>query len=1247
LALLPLLAGALHAAEDRVAGPLDLNRTVILRGQVHPLAQARFDQGPVDPAMPLDRITVLLRPAAELDAFLAELHTPGSANYRKFVTPEQFGERFGAGPGDLAKVRAWLESQGLKVEEVARGRHWMAVSGTAAAAGRAFHTEFHHYLVEGKRHFANATEPSVPAALSGLVSGIHGLHDFRLKPLVLPSLDTAAPQYSLGSSHYLAPGDFATIFDVNPLYAAGIDGGGQTIAVAGQTAINLSDIATFRKQFGLPTNTPQLVLVGKSPGNLGGGDLVEADLDIEWSGAVARNASIIFVYSGDVFTSAFYAVDQNLAPVLTFSYGGCEQANPVSYRSVAQQADAEGITWLVASGDWGPATCDADYGSATPESSLGPTVSFPADFPEVTAVGGTTLVDSGGSYWASTNSSTGGSALSYIPETVWNDSAARNSFSASGGGASLMFTQPVWQTGPGVPADGARHVPDVAFPASPDHVGYQVETGGGSGVVGGTSVGAPVFAGVVALLNQYLTSKKVLAQPGLGNINPDLYRLAQSTTGIFHDITTGDNRVPCAQASPACVDREVGFAAGPGYDQATGWGSVDANNLATQWSTASATTTSLTATPSSAALADTVQLSATVTGGGAAPSGTVAFLAGDALLGSATLTASGTTSSASFSTTGLLIAGGGGTVSALYSGNAVYDGSGGSAAVAIKPPGKGSLVVPAISPNPVTQTDDASGAAWVYTVKLTEMAGVGTTLTGFSIDGASYAASISSFFGTSKIAANGSLSVTLQSTSLAPPVNRIFTFSGLDPDGAAWSQSITVPFVGPASPQLFPQISLSSTPGTVVENPQAAACPFAQQLTVQEQAGFSVVLNRFNAGGTDLSSSISQIFGTNRLAPWGTLQGAFCSTQLTPPASQTFTLTGTTVDGSVTAATTASFAGPAANPAGFVAFLNAGGITIPVTDNAPSGTANLALPFTGGNPQWNVSVLPVNGGTSWLTVSPLSGTGQVQVSLAAAGSGLSHGVYQALLVIQSANALPQYLTVPVALVVGASTTTSIAGAANNGSNAVSFAPGEQIAVYGTQLAPPQTSVVASRIPLPHTAAGVSATVNGVTAPFYYVSPGQIDLQIPYETAAGPAILAVNNNGQVAAFPLTIASTAPGMYGIWNPSGLPATTAQPGAVLVAYTTGEGDVTPSLATGATPSSATPVGALPKPRQAVSVSVGGVAASTLFVGIPTGLAGVTQINFTVPANAPLGKQPVVVTVGGVASPPVNLTITASSGQ
>jgi uncharacterized protein (TIGR03437 family) len=154
----------------------------------------------------------------------------------------------------------------------------------------------------------------------------------------------------------------------------------------------------------------------------------------------------------------------------------------------------------------------------------------------------------------------------------------------------------------------------------------------------------------------------------------------------------------------------------------------------------------------------------------------------------------------------------------------------------------------------------------------------------------------------------------------------------------------------------------------------------------------------------------------------------------------------------------------------------------------------------------------------------------------------------------------------------------------------------------------------------------------------------LNIQIPYEVGAGPAVVAVNNGGKVAAFPFTVTMTAPGLYSsaIDNTTGQPVSTASSGAVLLLFMTGEGDITPFLATGATPSStiANP-SLLPKPRLPVAVTVGGVAATVSFAGIPSGLAGVTQIDVVVPAAAPKGEQNLVVTVGGVAAPPIKLTV------
>jgi subtilase family serine protease len=220
-------------------------------------------------------------------------------------------------------------------------------------------------------------------------------------------------------------------------------------------------------------------------------------------------------------TSVQYAIDQDLAPEVSVSYGSCEQETLSSdlsaFRSWAQQGNAQGITWFAASGDNGAADCDD-------QENPGLAVDAPGSIPEVTDVGGTEFVEGSGQYWSSTNNSTGASALSYISETTWNDSAEDGTPSASGGGASVVFAKPSWQTGPGVPANNARNVPDVALSASADHDGYYVYTGGSLQIYGGTSVPAPSFAGITVLLNQYLVSNGAQTGAGMGNLNPPFIR---------------------------------------------------------------------------------------------------------------------------------------------------------------------------------------------------------------------------------------------------------------------------------------------------------------------------------------------------------------------------------------------------------------------------------------------------------------------------------------------------------------------------------------------------------------------------------------------------------------------------------------------------------------------------------------------------------------------------------------------------
>lgn len=304
----------------------------------------------MDPAQALSHVTLFLNPAPGLEAFLARQQMPGSADYHRWLKPEEFAGRFGLSEHDIAALAGWLESKGLRVDDVARGCHWIAFSGSAGNMSRAFHTPIHRFRVDGAGHFANTATPSIPQAFEAVVSGLGGLDDLGPQSMSVP----AGPDYNTSTSHQLAPDDLAAIFDIEKLYQASIDGTGQTIAIAGQTDFDLSDIQAFRQRFGLPPIDPQKVLYGINPGKTG--DLTEADLDLEWAGAMAPNATVVFAFSKNVFLSAQYAIDRNLAPILSMSYGGCERYYSSGYmRGVWQQANAQGITVLASSGDAGAA----------------------------------------------------------------------------------------------------------------------------------------------------------------------------------------------------------------------------------------------------------------------------------------------------------------------------------------------------------------------------------------------------------------------------------------------------------------------------------------------------------------------------------------------------------------------------------------------------------------------------------------------------------------------------------------------------------------------------------------------------------------------------------------------------------------------------------------------------------------------------------------------------------------------------
>jgi len=1182
-----------------VVQPVDLNQTVSLRGQVPPAAQPQNDQGPVDPSFSIPYAFLLLKrtPAqqADLDQLLAEQQDRSSANYHRWLTPEQYAERFGLSGSDIAKITNWLASQGLQVHEIARGRHWVTFSGAGGDVSRAFHTEFHRYRVNGADQFSNATEPSIPAAFDGVIAGVHGFNDFRWKSHLLKPVH---PEMTAGSTHSLVPDDFARIYDLQPLYKAGIDGTGQTIGILGESSVDLTDIQAFRQQYNLPPKVPQSLLFGPDPGMTGA--LGEADLDLEWAGAIAPKATIVYVYAQDVYFAGAQAVDQNVAPVFSISFGQCEQEVVTDFETIAQQANAQGITLLVSSGDSGAAGCDLAFSGS--QAAKGKAVSFPASLPEVTAVGGTEFNEGNGTYWSKTNDANGGSALSYIPEKAWNDTPADNMIAATGGGASVLYQKPEWQAGPGVPNDSARDVPDVSLSASGDHDGYMIYSQGSLYPSGGTSAAAPSFAGILGLLNHYLSTKG--GQPGLGNINPELYHLAQRAPQAFHDITSGNNRVPCVQSTPNCSGGSLGYSAGAGYDPVTGLGSVDAYNLVTKWSAGATSSTSLTANPSNIGFeGGQAQLTATVTASSATPAGSVNFLALGRSLGNAALTSSTSgTASATISIDAGQLPIGTDTVAADYPGDSDLDGSGGSTTVTVAAPSTGSAVMASVDPPIVPRLPpDASGYEWFVGITLQEEAGVATTLTGFSIDGFSEDSRLQVFFPNTAIPANGSIFGSVASRGLITPVTRTFSFSGQDANGRKWSTQTTAQYV--SRELLVPQMKLTSAPSTLKQDPNGTpACQWKQELVVEEQSGFWVSLYSLTAGGNDISGQIQNIFGTTSLAPYGSLHGELCLDSGNAVGTSQYELDGFTEEGQmVTATMGAILLGATPGPATISATPSS--ITMSVANSSGTATSALTLNATGGNPSWSVSVFPTLT-TSWLFVNPRLGTAPLQINLKASAAGLSNGVYTAQVVIQSSAALPQHITVPVTLVVGASSKISIQGVSNAASAKLAFAPGMVMAVYGSGLAPAKTAQSAGILPLPINIAGVSVTVNGVTAPFYYAAPGQLNVQIPYETGAGPAVVGVNNNGQVAAFAFPVAMTGPGIFTDQSGMLVPKNSGPRGKTLVLFMTGEGDVYPPQATGTAPPYGIPLFFLPAPTLPVVVTVGGVETDTpAFIGIPYG--------------------------------------------
>jgi len=627
-----------NQARSMVTQPVNESQMVMRSGSTHPLARAEFDRGLAPDSLPMDNMMLGLKRTPEQDAALATLlreqQDPTSANYHKWITPQEFGARFGPSDHDVQAVTSWLQSHGFQSVEVSPSRTVIHFSGTAAQVHDAFRTAIHRYVVNNEEHWANSTEQQIPAALAGVVAGVGTLHNFapkrashsrgtftrtadgKVKPL--HPLFTFPVQGNCGevagNCFALGPEDIAIIYNVLPLWNAGIDGTGQTIAVVGDSNINMQDVTNFRKMFGLPAKNPTITIPTGSTDPGITPDEIESDLDVQWAGAIAKNATIDFVIAANtnstagVDAAAQFIVDNKLAPVLSESFGACEQDLGTVVNGMVNtrwmQGATEGITIVVSTGDNGSAGCDFDDPNIPTQQPAtgGLAVSGLASTPFNVAVGGTDFnqLTNATSFWSTNNLTTSqGSALGYIPETTWNDSCTNALFGQVGfsttpeancnntanlansigpiGGSGGISTcavltgsppkcssgnpRPTWQTGPGVPGGSTRLIPDVSLFAGDGLVGsfyiicqQDTNTNNTPCNLGSDKNGNSFFEGVggTSVSTQVMGAIfSLLVQKTGGNLGlptPTLYSLAAQ-----------QNAAACNTASPAssCIFNDV------------------------------------------------------------------------------------------------------------------------------------------------------------------------------------------------------------------------------------------------------------------------------------------------------------------------------------------------------------------------------------------------------------------------------------------------------------------------------------------------------------------------------------------------------------------------------------------------------------------------------------------------------------------------------------------------------------------
>jgi hypothetical protein len=643
-----------QAPQPLITQPIIESQLVTLKGNTHPLAQPRFDIGAAPPNLSMQRMLLVLNRDPQRDFALHKLlddqQDKASPNYHRWLTPDEFGIQFGPSDQDVQLVTGWLQTHGFQVNRVSHGRTVIEFSGMEAQVEQAFHTQVHQYSVNGQLHWANASDPQIPAALAPAVAGIWSLHDFKKKAAsrLLPTqVPVSLATNTSNGHHFLMPGDYGIIYGINSLYSAGINGQNASIAVVARSGLNWYDAYSFHNIAGIPTNIT-FINDGPDPGIFDQGEEAEAVLDATWASALAYNAQTKVVISASTDTtdgvdlSELYIVDNNIADVMTESFGACESfytsSEAAGISLLAQQTAAQGITYMVSSGDSGAEGCDNPNANSASHP-ISPNLL--ASTPYNVSVGGTIFNENGNTtkYWSSTNSSTLTSAKTYIPENVWNESCSTCGLWSGGGGGSTFFSKPNWQFGvQGIPSDGVRDQPDVSLSAA-GHDAYLIcfegscSRGGLAGIAG-TSAAAPSFAGIMALVVQQYgrqgqanyTLYRLAAGENLSQCNASNTTTPPASTCIFNDVTKGNNAVP---GEAGYGTSSAKYQAGIGYDLATGLGSVNAANLVNKWNmvTFNATTTTLAPNSINGTHGSPVTLNVSVAASGSSgtPTGDVSF----------------------------------------------------------------------------------------------------------------------------------------------------------------------------------------------------------------------------------------------------------------------------------------------------------------------------------------------------------------------------------------------------------------------------------------------------------------------------------------------------------------------------------------------------------------------------------------------------------------------------------------------